>query len=154
MYLTSRNPTKMKRTNSLLLTFGTAMVLVCSVRADDKKMIDTRAETIAKGDVTAIMADYSAEPALHWIGGPLAGEYKGVDAIQGVWTKFTGMMAPLTVKTSGAHMMDSNTAMAEAAFTNKAGKTIMVELSEKAAGGKIKEETWKVNAPAAPAKAN
>ena len=84
-------------------------------------------------------------------------EYKGADAIKGVWTKFTGTMAPLTVKTTGEHAMDKNTLMAETAFTNKAGKTIAVELTEMTKEGKIKEETWKVNAPAAassPAKSN
>lgn len=148
----------MKRLTTSLLILASSLLLAHGASAQDTKMIDTRAETIAKGDVAAIMADYADEPTLHWIGGPLAGEYKGTDAIRGVWTKFTGMMAPLSVKTTGEHAMGADTLMAETAFTNKAGKTIMVELTEKAEGGKIKEETWKVNAPAAtassPAKSN
>ncbi len=149
----------MKRSLSTsLLALGAALALAHTASAQDTKMIDTRADTIAKGDVAAIMADYAPEPVLHWVGGPLAGEYKGADAIKGVWTKFTGMMAPLTVKTSNEHAMGADMLMADTAFTNKAGKTIMVVLSEKAEGGKIKEETWKVNppaaAPGAPAKAN
>ena len=138
----------MKRITTTLLTLTAALLLAHAASAQDTKMIDTRADTIAKGDVAAIMADYASEPTLHWIGGPLAGEYKGEEAIKGVWTKFTGMMAPLTVKTSGEHAMGTDTLMADTAFTNKAGKTVMVVLTEKAEGGKIKEETWKVNAPA------
>ena len=140
----------MKRTIATTLsTFTAALFLAHAAGAQDTKMIDARAETIAKGEVTAIMADYSAEPVLHWVGGPLAGEYRGADAIKGVWTKFTGMMAPLTVKTSGEHTMGADTLMAETAFTNKAGKTIMVELTEVTKDGKIREETWKVQPPAA-----
>ena len=109
----------MKRLATSLLTLATSLLLAHGASAQDTKMIDTRAETIAKGDVAAIMADYAAEPTLHWIGGPLAGEYKGTDAIKGVWTKFTGMMAPLSVKTTGEHAMDKNTLMAETAFTTR-----------------------------------
>ena len=138
----------MKRLTPSLLTITTALLLARAASAQDTKMINTRAETIAKGDVAAIMADYTAEPVLRWVGGPLAGEYKGTDAIKGVWTKFTGMMAPLTVQTSGEHAMGKDTLMAEAAFTNKAGKTIAVELTEATKEDKIKEETWRVKAPA------
>ena len=58
------------------------------------------------------------------------------------------MMAPLTVKTSGERAMGADTLMAETTFTNKAGKTVAVELTELVMDGKIKEETWKVKAPA------
>lgn len=144
----------MKHITTTLLTIATALLLAHAASAQDAMMIDTRAQTIAKGDVAGIMADYTSAPILHWVGGPLAGEYKGADAIKGVWTKFTGTMAPLTVKTSGEHAMGTDTLMADTAFTNKAGKTVMVVLTEKTEGGKIKEETWKVNAPVVPAKAN
>ena len=140
----------MKRTiATTFLTITTTLVLAHAASAQDTRIIDTRAETIAKGDVAAIMADYAPEPVLHWVGGPLAGDYKGTEAIKGVWTKFTGMMVPLTVKTSGEHEMGTDTLMAETTFTNKAGKTVAVELTELVEDGKIKEETWKVQAPAA-----
>lgn len=140
----------MKRTlTTALLTLAASLALAQPSRADDTtKMIDTRAQTIAKGDVTAIMADYAAEPVLHWIGGPLAGEYKGADAIKAVWTKFTTAQAPLTVKVSNPHAMGADTLMADTAFTGAKGNAIPVLLTEKTEGGKIKEETWKVNAPA------
>ena len=80
----------------LAAALTSAVVATQPAQAQGPAMLDTRAQTIAKGDVTAIMADYAADPVLHWIGGPLAGEYKGADAIKGVWTKFTTAQAPLT----------------------------------------------------------
>ena len=54
----------------------------------------------------------------------------------------------MSVKTGGKHAMGADTLMAKVTFANKAGRTIMVELTEVATDGKIKEETWKVQTPA------
>ncbi len=141
------------KTNPRFLTLCLALVgalatLVAQPAHAQTAMIETRAQTIAKADVSAIMADYAADPVLHWIGGPLAGEYKGTEAIKGVWTKFTTAQAPLTVKVTNPHSMGADTLMADTVFTGGKGNNIPVLYSVKTEGGKIKEETWKVNAPA------
>jgi hypothetical protein len=147
------------KTKLRFVTLGLALVgalatVVAQPAHAQTAMIETRAQTIAKADVNAIMADYAADPVLHWIGGPLAGEYKGTEAIQGVWTKFTTAQAPLTVKVANPHSMGADTLMADTTFTGGKGNAIPVLYSVKTEGGKIKEETWKVNAPAAAAPAS
>jgi len=50
-------------------------------------MAQKRWQAIARGLV--VMAGYGVNPVLHWVGGPLNGDYTGIEAINTVWSKFT-----------------------------------------------------------------
>ena len=43
---------------------------------------------IAMEDLEELKGQYAPNAVLYWLGGPLNGEYKGVDRIAGVWSKF------------------------------------------------------------------
>jgi len=43
---------------------------------------------IAAGNLEALMADYSEDVYMDWVGGPLDGRYRGKAAIREVWQKF------------------------------------------------------------------
>ena len=46
---------------------------------------------VAIENVSSIMSEYSPGASLHWIGGPLNGNYIGTANITAAWAKFTGM---------------------------------------------------------------
>jgi hypothetical protein len=109
---------------------------------------------IAQGDLTLVMSQYSESPTLHWIGGPLAGEYQGKDKIQAVWQKFIKAQAPLqttitNVKTTPG---DGETRTVKALVTFNNGKNkipVDYTLVYKSVSGnyQITEETWKIVKP-------
>jgi len=51
-------------------------------------MAQKRWQAIARG-LGVVMAGYGVNPVLHWVGGPLNGDYTGIEAINTVWSKFT-----------------------------------------------------------------
>ncbi len=60
-------------------------------------------------NITSVSTEYTSNATLHWIGGPLAGTYSGIAAINSTWNKFFGLwsavwfyaVAPPTVDVSG-----------------------------------------------------
>ena len=48
-----------------------------------------RIATVAKADVSAIVASYAPNATLQWVGGPLDGSYSAPDKIKEVWTKYS-----------------------------------------------------------------
>lgn len=52
-------------------------------------MAKARIDAIAKGDVAAVTSSYADGATLHWVGGPLDGQYTGADKLKEVWGKFT-----------------------------------------------------------------
>ena len=136
----------------LLLSSAVALAATLPLRADDAaaaKSLASRSQIIAKGEVAAVTSDYAPDAILHWIGGPLNGEYRGVESIRSVWTKFTGAQAPLTVKLSGEKESvagSKRTLSGNAEFTGAKGNMIPVEYSLTTEAGKITEETWRIAA--------
>ena len=43
---------------------------------------------IAIENVSLVAPEYAPNATLHWVGGPLSGNYTGISAIEGVWDKF------------------------------------------------------------------
>ena len=43
---------------------------------------------IAGEDLDSLMAQYSEDVELYWVGGPLTGIYHGIDEVRGVWERF------------------------------------------------------------------
>lgn len=109
---------------------------------------------IAQGDLTKVMSQYGESPTLHWIGGPLAGEYQGKDKIQAVWQKFIKTQAPLktaiTNVTSTTGEQGTETVKGLITFSNaKAKIPVEYTLVYKPVSGnyQITEETWKIVKP-------
>lgn len=64
---------------------------------------------IAIENASLIITEYAPNATLHWIGGPLSGNYTGISAINATWTKFDNMyeyvvwyaLVPPTVQVKG-----------------------------------------------------
>jgi ketosteroid isomerase-like protein len=54
----------------------------------DEARVKARIAATARGDIDAIMADYTDDAVFQWVGGGLDGEYRGKAAIRAVWDKF------------------------------------------------------------------
>lgn len=109
---------------------------------------DARAhfQSVATGDLTALMAGYADAAQLQWVGGPLDGSYASADAIRGVWTKFTQAQGPLKLSV-GAIDESLNpkgaTVSANVLFEGKAPIKVRYVLTYRE--GKIVSETWQID---------
>jgi len=54
----------------------------------DEAKARTHLDAVAAGDLDKLMADYSDDAYMDWVGGPLDGRYRGKAAIEAVWKKF------------------------------------------------------------------
>jgi len=103
-------------------------------------------QAIAAGDVARLIAAYADNARLHWVGGPLNGDYATAQAIRDVWTKFTSAQGRLAlavgeVRTSGNPQ--GVTVTADVQFTGKATIKVRYVLTWRA--GKIVSEIWQID---------
>ena len=106
----------------------------------------TRIDTIAKGDVAAILSGYAGSATLHWVGGPLDGTYASPDRLKEVWTKFATAQGLQTVglaAVSEAANPKGATVAADMTLTGKA--TVKVRYVMVYRDGKVVDEIWQVN---------
>ncbi|MHB8920848.1 MAG: nuclear transport factor 2 family protein [Halothiobacillus sp.] len=103
-------------------------------------------QAIAAGDVAQIVATYAADANLYWIGGPLDGNYSGVDNITGVWQKFTKSQGAF--KATIDHVQEAinpkgATVTADVLFEGK--QTVKVRYVMSYREGKLIAETWQID---------
>ncbi|MDB5804050.1 MAG: rane protein [Betaproteobacteria bacterium] len=75
---------------TLLLAGAAACAAIVPAYAGplDEARVKARIAATARGDIDAIMADYTDDCVFQWVGGGLDGEYRGKAAVRGVWDKF------------------------------------------------------------------
>ncbi len=101
---------------------------------------------IAAGQPAAIMQDYAASAVFQWVGGPLDGSYSGQDAINGVWSKFTGANGEMKVEISRLEVSANpkgETVTANVVYQGK--NTIKVRYALTYRDGKIVNEVWQID---------
>ncbi|CAG9180872.1 nuclear transport factor 2 family protein [Cupriavidus pinatubonensis] len=81
----------------LLLVSTLALASVTAFAGQPAADAKLHFQTIASGDVAALMHGYADSAQFNWVAGPLDGTYAGADAIRGVWEKFTKAQGPLKV---------------------------------------------------------
>ncbi len=86
------------RKSALKLLAFTAAAVPALAFANPAHEARAHLHAIARGDVPAIMADYSPAAVFQWVGGPLNGDYRGTPAIRQVWHKFAKANGPLRIK--------------------------------------------------------
>ena len=124
---------------TLLLASGSAF----AAPADDAR---THFQAVGSGDVSILMRGYGDQVQLNWIGGPLDGTYTSVDAIHGVWEKFTKSQGPLKVsidKLEESANPKGSTVTANVQFEGKAPIKVRYVLTIR--DGKIVSETWQID---------
>ena len=105
-----------------------------------------RIANIAKGDIAAIIADYAPTSSLHWVGGPLDGNYDSQDKVKEVWSKFTtaqGEQKATVANIDEAANPKGATVTADVAFAGK--NTVKVRYVMVYRDGKLVDEIWQVN---------
>lgn len=104
-----------------------------------------RIRQIADGDVAALTAAYASDAGLHWIGGPLDGDYHG-EAIAETWRRFAAASAGLDVSV-GPLIESANpqgaTIVAPIIFTG--ARTFMVRYVLVYRDVRIVDEIWQID---------
>jgi ketosteroid isomerase-like protein len=110
---------------------------------------------ISGGDAATIASFYADDAEFHWVGGPLAGVYKGKDQIKAVWDKFTKAAGELDHEvTQIAESANGKVSTVTARVTFKGQGEVPVKFTMMFKDGKIASEVWQVDkAGAAVAKA-
>jgi hypothetical protein len=114
--------------------------------APAEDLAKARIDAIAKGDIAAIAAGYADGATLHWIGGPLDGNYTGADKLKEVWGKFNGAMgqqkATIAAITEAANPKGS-TVSANVVLAGKNNVKIRYVMVYR--DGKLSDEIWQVD---------
>jgi ketosteroid isomerase-like protein len=110
---------------------------------------------ISGGNVDTITSFYADDAEFHWVGGPLAGVYKGKDKIKGVWEKFSKAAGDLdheVLQISESANGKTSTVTARVKFKGEGEVPVKFIMVYK--DGKIASEVWQVDKAGATYTAN
>ena len=130
----------------LLSTVALTLLTGAAFAGPAEDMAKARIEAIAKGDVAAVTAPYADGATLHWIGGPLDGQYTGADKLKEVWGKFTkaqGEQKATVAAIAESTNPKGSTVTANVAFAGK--NTVKVRYVMVYRDGKLADEIWQVD---------
>jgi ketosteroid isomerase-like protein len=105
---------------------------------------------ISGGNADTITSFYADDAEFHWIGGPLAGVYKGKDKIKGLWDKFSKAAGDLdheVLQLSESANGKTSTVTARVNFKGEGEVPVKFIMIYK--DGKIASEVWQVDKAAA-----
>jgi ketosteroid isomerase-like protein len=123
-----------------LLGMSSAQAGVDAVRAE------AYFNAISGGNPDTITSFYADDAEFHWVGGPLAGVYKGKDKIKGVWEKFSKAAGDLdheVLQLSESANGKTSTVTARVKF--KGAGEVPVKFVMIYKDGKIASEVWQVD---------
>jgi hypothetical protein len=130
----------------ILSTLALTLCAGSAFAAPAEDLAKARIDAIAKGDIAAIAAGYADGATLHWIGGPLDGNYTGADKLKDVWGKFNGAMgqqkATIAAITEAANPKGS-TVSANVVLAGK--NNIKIRYVMVYRDGKLSDEIWQVD---------
>jgi ketosteroid isomerase-like protein len=121
-----------------------------SYAGDDTVRAEAYFQAITSGDTETIASFYADNAEFRWIGGPLAGFYKGKDDIKGVWKRFSAAAGKFThevLELNETPEGKGSTVNARVAF--KGATDVPVKFILTYRDGKITSETWQVDKGAA-----
>jgi ketosteroid isomerase-like protein len=101
---------------------------------------------ISGGNADTITSFYADDAEFHWVGGPLAGVYKGKDKIRGVWDRFTkaaGDISHQVMQLSESANGKTSTVTASVMFRGEGEVPVKFIMVYK--DGKIASEVWQVD---------
>jgi ketosteroid isomerase-like protein len=101
---------------------------------------------ISWGNADTITSFYADDAEFHWVGGPLAGVYKGKDKIRGVWDRFTkaaGDINHQVMQLSESANGKTSTVTASVMFRGEGEVPVKFIMVYK--DGKIASEVWQVD---------
>ncbi len=105
---------------------------------------------ISGGNAETVTSFYADKAEFHWVGGPLAGVYKGKDQINGVWQRFSKAAGDIDYKALDLSESRNGRVSTVTARVNLIGpKEVPVKFILMFEDGKIVNEIWQVDKPAA-----
>lgn len=133
----------MLRTTLLSALLLAASASVLAGPADNARSHFT---AIAAADPEQIMQGYADTIALQWLGGPLDGNYAGMDKVKEVWGKFTTANGPLAVQVAKLEESANPKGATVTANVEFKGKnTIKVRYVLVYRDGKLVNEVWQID---------
>lgn len=137
----------MKSVSTIAAGLALSVALVAPALAGPgADLADAHFKAIAAGDVAAVTSAYGKGSVFQWVGGPLDGDYRGKDAIAGVWKKFTKAQGKLKIDVSDVKENANPkgvTVSANVKFTGKA--TIPVRYVLTWREGVLVNEVWQID---------
>jgi hypothetical protein len=127
---------------TLILALSSGLAFAGSASDDAQARFDS----IASGDVNAVITQYQDSATLQWLGGPLDGTYTGKEQLSTVWSKFTKAQGPMKVKVQNLveHANPKgSTVTADVFFAGN--KTVPVHYVLSYRDGKLVNEIWQVS---------
>ncbi len=140
---------------SAVLVASTVLLLglTPAYAGDDTQRAEAYFQAITTGDAETIASFYAENAEFRWIGGPLAGFYKGRQDIKGLWERFSAAAGKFThevVELNETPLGQGSTVNAVVTFKGATDVPVKFALTYK--GGKITSETWQVDRSATVAK--
>ena len=132
---------------------ASSLVLLCVAPAyagADAVRAEAYFNAISGGNADTITSFYADDAEFHWIGGPLAGVYKGKDKIKGLWDKFSKAAGDLdheVLQLSESANGKTSTVTASVMFKGEGEVPVKFIMIYK--DGKIASEVWQVDKAAA-----
>jgi hypothetical protein len=127
-------------------TLAAALAVPAVAGPLDEAKVKARIAATARGDVDALMAEYSDDCVFQWVGGALDGEYRGKAAIREVWTKFKANQGDMILVMG---KVDSNTnpkGVTVNAYADYKGKMeVKVRQVFVYRDGKLAMEIWQID---------
>jgi ketosteroid isomerase-like protein len=112
----------------------------------DEARVKARLATIARGEVDALMADYTDDCVYQWVGGALDGVYRGKAEIRALWAKFAQNQGPMEL-TLGKVESNTNpkgvTVIASAQYKGKLEVKVRQVFVYR--DGKLAMEIWQID---------
>ena len=101
---------------------------------------------ISWGNADTITSFYADDAEFHWVGGPLAGVYKGKDKIRGVWDRFTKAAGDINHEVMQlSESANGKTSTVTASVTFRGEGEVPVKFIMVYKDGKIASEVWQVD---------
>lgn len=101
---------------------------------------------ISGGNAETISSFYADDAEFHWVGGPLAGVYKGKDKIRGVWEKFSKAAGSLNHEVQQlSESVNGKVTTVTARVKFKGEGEVPVKFVMIYKDGKIASEVWQVD---------
>lgn len=134
------------------VVIAAAAVFFANVQSASAGVDSIRAEAyfnaISGGNADTITSFHADNAEFHWVGGPLAGVYKGKEEIRQVWEKFTKQAGDITHKVLELSESQNDKVSTVTARVNLIGpKEVPVKFIMMLQEGKIVSSIWQVDKP-------
>ena len=114
----------------------------------DRVRAEAYFNAISGGNAETIASFYADNAEFHWVGGPLAGVYKGKTEIKGVWERFSKAAGDINYKVLELSESQKGKRSTVTARVNFIGpKEVPVRFIMVYENGKIVNEVWEVDKP-------